>query len=123
MTTLNRCSAWLVCLALLGGLTGVVPACSDCNLSVSTKSLPDGVVGANYSTDLGSACGGDVWFLQTGDLPPGIGLQDNGDLRGIPTTVGTYTFTVGVFDFDSGETAYKGLAIRVDVEAEPTQSQ
>jgi hypothetical protein len=35
MTTFNRCFAWLVCLALLGGLTGVVPACSDCNLSLS----------------------------------------------------------------------------------------
>lgn len=123
MTTLNRSSAWLSRLALLVAAIGVAPACSDCNLSVSTQSLPDGVVDTSYSAGLNSHCGGDVWFLQTGELPPGIGLQDNGNLGGTPTIVGIFTFTVGVFDFGSGETAYRGLAIRVDVEAEPTQSQ
>jgi hypothetical protein len=92
----------------------VLGACSDCSLSVSTKSLPDGTVGVRYFTELNSDCGGDVWFIQTGGLPPGIELQDNGDVQGTPTLAGVYTFTVGVFDFGSGETAYKGLSIAID---------
>jgi len=114
MTTLNRSTAWLVPLALLLMLSGGLPACSDCSLSVSTASLPDGIVGVNYFTELDSHCGGDVWFVQDGSsLPPGIELQDNGDVQGIPTLEGTYIFTVGVYDFGSNETAYKGLSIRV----------
>ncbi len=113
MTTLNRSTAWLVPLALLLTLSGGLPACSDCSLSVKTGSLPDGIVGMNYFSVLNSHCGGDVWFIQDGSLPPGIELQDNGDVQGIPTLAGTYIFTVGVFDFGSDETAYKGLSIRV----------
>lgn len=114
MASGNRYSVWLVRLTLVSVLTGGVTACEDCSLSVSTAALPDGVVGVRYFAELNSHCGGDTWFLQTGLLPPGIGLQDNGDLEGTPTTAGTYTFTVGVFDFGSRETAYKGLAIQVD---------
>jgi len=107
---------WFSCLlglALLAALAGPQPGCSDCTLKVNTLSLPDGVVGVDYFFELDSHCGGDVWFIQDGSLPPGIGLQDNGRLVGTPTLPGDYLFTVGVFDFGSGETAYKGLSIRV----------
>ena len=59
-------------------------------------------------------------LAQTGSLPPGIGLQDDGHLAGVPTLVGLYTFTVGVFDYPSGATAYKGLSIIVGPAASPT---
>jgi len=101
-------------LALIATIAWSLPACSDCNLSVSTTELPAAAVDVVYAAVLDSHCGGDVWFLQNGDLPPGIGLQDNGDLNGTPTNAGRYTFTVGVFDFGSGETAYKGLSILVE---------
>jgi len=101
-------------MALFVTLAVVPPACSDCNLSVSTTDLPNGVVGEYYVTWLNSDCGGDAWFIQTGNLPPGIGVQDNGKVQGTPTVVGFYTFTVGVFDFGSGETAYRGLSIQID---------
>ena len=55
------------------------------------QALPSGVVGARYSAQLNSDCGGDDWFIQTGDLPPGIGLQENGNIQGVPTTAGIYT--------------------------------
>ncbi|MEO8603129.1 MAG: hypothetical protein ABI629_11190 [bacterium] len=106
------------CVFTSGLVTGW--GCSDCDLSVSTHALPDATVGVRYNSSLNSNCGGDAWFLQTGSLPPGIGLQQDGDLGGTPTLSGTYTFTVGVFDFPSGQTAYKGLSIIVDDAATPT---
>jgi hypothetical protein len=87
--------------------------CSDCDLRVSTRMLPDATVGIRYNVPLTSNCGGDLWFIQTGSLPPGIGLEDDGDLAGIPTLAGTYTFTVGVFDIPSGAPAYTGFALTV----------
>lgn len=101
-----------------GGIAGG-GGCSDCDLRVSTRMLPDATVGVRYNVPLTSNCGGDAWFLQTGTLPPGIGLEDDGDLAGIPTTAGTFTFTVGVFDYPSGATAFKGFSLAV-APASPT---
>ena len=99
----------VACLTALATTSG----CSDCSLTIATKSLPDGVVNMNYFRALNSDCGGDYWYIQTGALPPGIELQSNGDVQGVPTLEGDYVFTVAVFDFGSGETAFKGLSIRV----------
>lgn len=113
----GRAAALLVPLAavlLLGGGVVTSSGCSDCDLRVSTTMLPNATVGIRYKAPLSSDCGGDAWFLQTGILPPGIGLEEDGDLAGVPTLPGLYTFTVGVFDYPSGETAYKGLSITVD---------
>ncbi|MDX2168240.1 MAG: putative Ig domain-containing protein [Deltaproteobacteria bacterium] len=109
-------SAGLFATQLLGS------GCSDCGTSITTPSLPDAVVGVNYFVELNSDCGGDVWFIQSGLLPPGISLQDTGKLRGVPTLDGTYPFTVGVFDFDSGDTAYKGFALTVEPAQEASPS-
>jgi hypothetical protein len=87
--------------------------CSDCDLKIATGALPDGTVGVLYTFKMDSDCGGDVWFIDGGVLPPGIGLQDDGDLRGTPTTPGLYVFTIGVVDFSSDEQASKGFSIRV----------
>jgi hypothetical protein len=106
-------SSRLARLVLLAALAGITGACSDCDLTVSTPSLPEGVVGIRYAAQLNSDCGGDDWFIQTGGLPPGVGLQEDGDMGGIPTTAGVYDFTVGVFDFGSGEVAYKGFEIEI----------
>jgi hypothetical protein len=98
---------------LVAVLAGGGAGCSDCDLEVSTAARPDGLVGASYAANLGSRCGGGFWFIQAGTLPPGIGLQDDGDLRGTPTVDGIYPFTVGVIDYGSDEVAYKGLSIEV----------
>ena len=98
---------------LIGGGVMSGTGCSDCDLRVSTRMLPDATVGIRYDVPLTSNCGGDLWFLQTGTLPPGIGLEQDGDLAGIPTLPGIYTFTVGVFDIPSGATAYKGFSLTV----------
>lgn len=107
-------AAPLTAALLLSGGVVTGSGCSDCDLRVSTRMLPDATVGIRYDVPLTSNCGGDAWFLQTGSLPPGIGLEEDGDLAGIPTLAGTYTFTIGVFDYPSGAVAYKGLSITVD---------
>ncbi|MGB7051351.1 MAG: putative Ig domain-containing protein [Acidimicrobiales bacterium] len=72
------------------------------DLAVTTSSLPDGTVGARYSTDL-AASGGNPpysWSLVSGSgrLPPGLKLKKAGDISGKPTSTGAYTFTVEVTD-------------------------
>ena len=41
-------------------------------------------------------------------------MQIDGDVRGTPSTAGTFLFTVIVVDYGSGEVASQGLAIRID---------
>lgn len=115
MTTMGkRFSAWIVWLGLAAAIAGGAPGCSECNLRISTVALPDGIVGVAYTAGLNSVCGGNVWFLPAGSsLPPGIGLTSAGVLRGVPQSAGAFSFSVAVFDYDSGQTAYRGLSLTV----------
>ena len=94
-------------------LLNLGPLGCGCDLEITTGRLPDAVVNKLYIFELDSHCGGDTWFLEHGGLPPGIALQSNGDVEGIPTAAGMFTFTVGVFDFDSGDEAFKGFTLEV----------
>ena len=114
MSLPKRCVSRTCALLALLLLAAAPLACSDCDLEIVPNALPNGTVGAPYSFVLASHCGGDFWFISQGNLPPGIGLLDNGLLRGTPTTAGTSTFTVGVIDSDSGDRAFKGLALTID---------
>ena len=102
-------SAWAVAAALMLLVCG----CDDCSLEITTHSVPNGVVGVPYSFELDSDCGGDTWFLASFDLPPGIGLQSDGDLEGVPSRAGVFSFTVGLVDYDSGEEAFQGYTLTV----------
>jgi hypothetical protein len=69
-------------------------------LTVTTKSLPNGVIKKSYSAKL-TATGGKstlTWSLTSGSLPAGLKLSTTGSITGVPTTAGTSTFTVGVHD-------------------------
>jgi hypothetical protein len=82
-------------------LTLVVSAAAP--VTITTTAPPAGTVGNLYSTTL-LASGGTTasyqWSLVSGALPPGVLLdgvaQGNtaGQLLGVPTSAGTYTFTV-----------------------------
>lgn len=86
-------------------------------LSVTTTSLPDGVVGTAYSQTL-NATGGVTpyaWARTVGNLPPGLTMSTGGVITGTPTTAGTYTFTVKVEDSSSPkQSATKQLSIKVN---------
>ena len=92
---------------------------SATKLVISTSSLPDGVVGNSYSATL-TADGGTTpytWTLNSGELPPGLGLGGGGLISGTPTAAGVYHFIVrvdGVGDFDTQE-----FSIYIDSDSNP----
>jgi hypothetical protein len=72
-------------------------------LSVTTSSLPQGQVGANYSTPL-AATGGTPpyhWALASGALPAGLTLAASGTVTGTPTAA-TNAASIGLKVTDSG---------------------
>ncbi len=109
-----RSTACEVVLALILFTLALGPAgCSDCDLEIVTNALPDASAGVPYAFRVVSDCGGDFWFVAEGNLPPGVGLLDNGVLRGTPTAAGMFSFTLGVFDVGTGERAFKGFTLNV----------
>jgi hypothetical protein len=69
-------------------------------LTVSSTALPAGTEGNWYSGTL-EASGGIgpfTWKLATGSLPPGLSLDPSGSIVGVPTRVGTTSFTVAESD-------------------------
>jgi hypothetical protein len=88
----------------------------DDALTILTTSLAQGTVGTSYSQSL-SAAGGTSpysWSLASGQLPPGLNLASSGQIIGIPTMAGSYSFGVQVMDSaPSPATARKQLTIQV----------
>ena len=85
--------------------------------SVTTTSLPNGVVGDAYSQTL-VATGGVApysgWTVTVGTLPAGLTLNGaTGEIAGTPTTAETQAFTVQVGD-SLGRIASQALSITVD---------
>jgi hypothetical protein len=77
--------------------------------------LPDGTVGASYGVTL-QAAGGEPpfeWSLESGNLPPGLSLEETGALHGVPTVDGSFSFTVLVTDALGG-TATETFDLRVN---------
>ena len=72
-------------------------------LKISSTSLPNGVVGAAYSSTL-SLSGGTApysWTVVSGTLPAGLSLSTNGAISGTPAGTGVANFTVQVTDSSS----------------------
>jgi len=80
-------------------------------LTINPATVPNGTVGANYSQVLTASggSGGTSWAVTAGALPGGLTLgAANGILSGIPTTGGTFNFTVTATDSfnQTGSRAY-----------------
>ena len=87
-------------------------------ISITTTSLPEGVVGINYPlTTLvatGGSGGGYTWAVTSGSaLPPGLSLSSGGVLSGKPTVSGTTSVNVTVTDSVSDK-ASATLSIGID---------
>jgi uncharacterized protein (TIGR03437 family) len=63
-------------------------------------SLPNGIVGSPYPSQLITAAGGTgpYTFQATGTLPAGLSLDTSGQITGTPTAAGSSSFTVTVTD-------------------------
>jgi len=81
--------------ALLAVVVLAIVGAAACGSSpvITTTSLPNGVVGQAYSTQL-QGTDVDSWSLSSGALPDGLALSTSGAITGTPTTAGTFTFTV-----------------------------
>jgi hypothetical protein len=82
-------------------------------IGITATGVPSAAVGAPYSFTL-SASGGIAPYRwsATGSLPPGLTVNPAGIISGIPTTAGTFSFTVQVADL-TNQTASTSLTITV----------
>jgi hypothetical protein len=86
-------------------------------LSIGTSTLPDGIVGVAYTTQLMAAGGTQPygWSIQSGSLPAGLTLSAGGVLSGTPTAAGVSTATFKVVDSAGAPlTATAPLAVRIN---------
>jgi hypothetical protein len=85
---------------------------------VTSGSLPSGLTGIDYSTQLFFTGGHPpvTWSVNSGTLPPGLALNANtGVLVGRPATVGNYTFTVRVTDSTNTSATSSSLTLEIDL--------
>ncbi len=93
-------------------------------LTVTTTSLPGGLVNTAYASSLAASGGsgsGYSWQVLTGALPAGVTLSTSGSLSGTPTATGTSSFTVEVTD-SAHNTATQALSIQIATLAVTTTS-
>ena len=86
-------------------------------LMVTTEVLEPGTLSFDYDQTL-SASGGVppyVWSVGSGQVPPGISLDDAGAMSGTPTTTGDYVFEAQVEDA-AGTSASRNFSITVHSE-------
>ncbi|MBW8746709.1 MAG: putative Ig domain-containing protein [Acidobacteria bacterium] len=84
-------------------------------ITITSRFLPHGTVGAEYSTQL-SASGGSSpysWAASPGSLPTGLTLASTGSISGVPANAGTSEVTVTVTDA-SGASTSTPLTLTVD---------
>src|SRR6202051_3099039 len=73
------------------------------SLQITTGSLSPGQQGSVYAETM-AATGGATpyrWIIAAGAPPPGVSLNLNGEISGVPTSTGTSTFSVTVTDSNS----------------------
>jgi hypothetical protein len=90
-------------------------------LTITTKWLPNGIVGTAYSQTL-AAIGGITpftWTLTAGALPAGLTLSSSGTISGTPTAAGKANFTVTVTDSSTPTAQTKSQALSIIVNAAP----
>ncbi|MGB2983437.1 MAG: T9SS type A sorting domain-containing protein [Candidatus Bipolaricaulia bacterium] len=95
-------------------------------LSISTCPKEETSVGEYYDEELSASGGSDItpiWEIASGELPPGLGLEQEGGgdprqafIRGTPRLIGTFTFTIRVRDSEWDEVATRTCTIVVGEE-------
>ncbi len=97
----------------------LTPAPTPTALAITTTAAANGTVGTDYLASV-NATGGTApyrWNFASGTLPPGITLSSNGTLSGRPTTAGSYTAYLEVFDATN---AYVGSNFTFSIASAPS---
>jgi Putative Ig domain len=83
-------------------------------LSIGSESVPNGMKGQNFNYQLIAKGGASPykWSLVGGHLPSGLSLEADGKISGIPTALGSFTFTVQVAD-SSSATVERNYVVKV----------
>jgi hypothetical protein len=81
-------------------------------LSIKTEALPQGMLGINYTARLEAlgGAGGYSWAIESGALPAGLAMSEEGAITGQPAAIGTTAFIVRVRDA-VGTTSTKQLLL------------
>src|SRR5262249_40544874 len=84
--------------------------------AISTASLPDGTVGAPYSSPMaGQGAAPMTWSVSAGALPGGLSLnRTTGAITGTPSASGTFQFTIALAD-SNALTGTRAFTIRVQL--------
>ena len=86
---------------------------SDEDPVIATAALPDGVLNEPYRAHLAVADDRPgTWSLDSGAMPPGLGLGSSGAITGTPTTAGSYGITVRFTD-SSNRSVTRALQLSV----------
>ena len=91
------------------------------DLTISTATLPDGIVSNVYSSVLTAASGTApfTWSVMNNSLPAGLALDSaSGAITGMPTIAGSSTFTVQVEDA-TAHIATKSFSITIENDSAP----
>ncbi|MBI5281168.1 MAG: putative Ig domain-containing protein [Candidatus Solibacter usitatus] len=90
-------------------IQGAAPA-----LTITSATLPAGIINTAYSQALGATGGTQpyTWAVTSGALPPGLTLAANGTIAGTPSTPGTFSFTVRASD-SVGAQATRQLSLTI----------
>lgn len=119
-------SAFFLVLISVIAVTLVATGCSSMNASGSpsiatvpiamSANFPPAVIGASYNAVI-SVNGGIApytFVTRSGALPPGLRLSaSTGSISGMPSTAGTYNFTIGVTDKNAAAEGVKTFAMTV----------
>ena len=63
-------------------------------ITTSAGALSNGTVGMPYSVTLTAPDSPAHWSVSSGTLPPGLTINNAGDISGTPTTAGTFNFDI-----------------------------
>ncbi|MEO9340881.1 putative Ig domain-containing protein [Mesorhizobium sp. SB112] len=85
-------------------------------ITIGPDTLPGGSAGVAYGPVAMTADGGEAPYaftVTTGDLPMGLSLATTGEISGMPTEAGSFTFTVTATD-DNGFTGTREDTLAID---------